>query len=498
MQAHIKNLGLSSTREYKNWCRSHNFSQGLNKNTRQRRKELDFSNRIKATEILRRKKREGSSVLESVIRFVCALEIRLREDEMLKEPSPEEVATDIASSIHIKNFDFGTRQAVEAVIEVFRKSHHPQLLQDCLLHIEKHSNLLQRKDFWGCDGFNAIIHEIREIVEDRDSWVRPVEHWRPKKKRPADQFSELIRYCFARYPVPRFFDAAWRRGGIQKAWWREIAAGRSIRTAVAEDLPITLTKKMAHLFMRMPNHLSPEEAIVSAQVLSVDGSRHLVRVLCKKFGVDNLAYWRNLEDDDWRMWEIYLIDNEFWLNVIRFFNTDPNLNAAEIDLMIDYIIYKRAETDFRMKGRTTDALLRQAKTWQQHGGSGNGTPDPWESSGIGEFHYQYQEVDASVCIRELLSPADLVNESKSLSHCVGRTSTYAMRCYEGEIAIFTMEVKADSKCHKRLTIEVSLQDDTPQITQVSGLKNRSPREDELKFIEAWAAQEGLKTGFDTS
>ena len=46
MQEHIGQLGISSVEAYKEWCRSHNFSQGLNKNLRQRQDELYVITRV--------------------------------------------------------------------------------------------------------------------------------------------------------------------------------------------------------------------------------------------------------------------------------------------------------------------------------------------------------------------------------------------------------------------------------------------------------------------
>ena len=482
MQAHIKNLGLSSVKDYKKWCRSHNFSQGLNKNKRQRKNELDFFNRINATEILRRKKREGS-LLKNVIRFVCALEIRLRECDYMREPSLEAVCTDIASAMNVVKLDFETCQAVEAMMDVFCDTCDPKLLQDCLLHMEHCSNLLKlRKNFGGIDGFNATIHEIRAIVDDHETWVRPLKHWRPKKSDfPARQFSHLIRHLYALYPVPKFLDAAWNRGSIQKDWWKHIAARQNIRTA--ERLPILLTKRMANYVMAAPSHYSIEKAIVWAQIRSIAGVQHLhlVEPLCTKFCVKDEAY----------MWDIFVNDNDFWLNVMRFFsNTDPKLSPSLIEIMIDYIIYQKygggGQTGFRMKGRRTENLLRQATQWQQQ-------QDQWERSGIGGLYREDASGARRVkywCVRELLSPSALITESKILSHCVGNTNYYMNRCYEGRSAIFTMELKEDAQFHKLLTIEVSL-DDSPQIVQVAGLKNRRATEEERFWIAVWADQEGL-------
>ena len=62
MQEHIRQLGISSVEGYKEWCRTHNFSQGLDKNPRQRRDELYVLSRTRATRIMA--KREERPQLE--------------------------------------------------------------------------------------------------------------------------------------------------------------------------------------------------------------------------------------------------------------------------------------------------------------------------------------------------------------------------------------------------------------------------------------------------
>ena len=165
----------------------------------------------------------------------------------------------------------------------------------------------------------------------------------------------------------------------------------------------------------------------------------------------------------------------------------------------------RDYTDFRMKGRTAAALLRQAETWQRNLKKIETLEYvEWQRSGIGAFHLQ--EVDTpseshkSWSIRELRSTVELAEEGRALEHCLSDTSrfnddfSYAKRCYTGEISIWTMEMEIQenpSECRKVLTISVSLKG-TPEITDISGIKNRNPTAEEVSIISNWAAQEGLE------
>src|SRR4029077_20734691 len=64
-------------------------------------------------------------------------------------------------------------------------------------------------------------------------WQRPLEGWVPPEETDM-QFSSLARHLLARYDVPRFLDAAWRKGltiegFVEQNWFKLIGMGHSIR-----------------------------------------------------------------------------------------------------------------------------------------------------------------------------------------------------------------------------------------------------------------------------
>ena len=419
------------------------------------------------------KKKKSASILEKVIPMIGALEIRVRaaQDARMNR-------YDIESAMDLK-LGKTTGKVVESMIAAFMRTTSPELLQDCLLHLESHSKLLR---------YHSTINTVRELVDDRKSWIRPFQSWHPKSHSPHRQLSELLRHCYALYPVPRFMDDAfsnfaWRLGGEKKEWFKHVGAGYNMRTA--KSLPIPLTKKMAHYFLMAPHHYSIEEAFVSAQVRAVGGGRQLVSRLCKIF-----VY-------DFEYWSRFVKDNAFWLNVIRFLKANPKLDGSHVELIVDYIYDQKYENardpiDFSMKGRTADALLRAAETWKQ---DLDGIREKqWPPSGIGGF--LFQEVDVDTCslksgsIRELLSTKELVAEGHLMRHCLKENFSYAKSCYERKLSIWTMEMREEtSKCDKILTIAVSLKEN-PKIIEVAS-HNRCLTAEELFLVEAWADQEGI-------
>jgi hypothetical protein len=113
MQAHIHQLGLSSVEEYKNWCRHNNFTQGLDKNSRQLRNELSMVTVIKASEILENEKKYRN--LNEIIPKIYNGEI---QSQKLRKGSAKEIAL------------------------AFERSYYPKMLLKLLLYLEQNTNLL--------------------------------------------------------------------------------------------------------------------------------------------------------------------------------------------------------------------------------------------------------------------------------------------------------------------------------------------------------------------
>ena len=552
MQAHIQRLGLSSVKAYKKWCRQHDFSRCLNKTLRQRRKEIDYVCGIKAMERLQAKKRDPS-LLARVVPMIGALAkhytaewsamkasydaawyevwahhehekgrfgqkkryraarsaINARQDAALNQlTARHEAARDALKARYkrealkaVKSLDVKLGQsALEVVTEVinaFVRSSEIDLFRDCLLHLESASNLLRGA---------LYIDYIRELADDCEQWVRPIQEWHPKSSRPSRQFSELLRYLYAARsypPIPLFMDTAWKNSG-QRELFHHVAAGENVRTA--EYWPVPPTRKMAYYFLMvpMPAGSAIEKAFVCAQVRSIlgGGGRQLVNILWKKFGTDAEGGLEN--------WARFVRDNGFWLNVIRFLGAHPKLEANQVDLIVDYVHSQkyeaRADTDFSMKGRTVEALLRRAETWQRDiEGLAALERVQWQPSGIGEF--DFRDVDTGSgsqrywAIREVCSTHELVQAGRVLLNCLSDVSrfnenfSYAKRCYTGELSIWTLEARENTSSRKVLMIAVSLKEGIPEIIEVSGRKNRGPTDAEVRIVDRWAAEEDLKCNY---
>ena len=453
MQEHIQQLGIASIEAYREWCRTHNFNQGLDKNSRQRRDELYVFTRTQAIKIMTKEKKDRN--LSEILPKIYNQELR---SEKLQNP------------------------ALRAISEAFESSIAPKVLLKLLLHLENNSDLLKE---------TLYVQGIAALANHHESWIRSPEKWKVRKHNRDRQFSELARHLLAAYEVPLFMDCVWFNGNVtHQTWFKYIGTGQNIRTA--PDIPIPLTKKMAHHFLQAPRHYTIEEALRWGQVHALGGDKYLADALR---GTRLTGTFNN---------------DDFWINVIRFFIANPMLDVSHANPIIDYIWHQKyenqrvfvergvareigpAQPNFSMRGRTPETLLRQVEAWHgQLGREAKGGELEWIRSEIGEFHTLEGSEEARNMkfwsIRELLSSDELIDESRALKHCV---STYARSCHTGRSSIWTMEIEDENGRRKILTIEVAPR--AKVIRQVRGKQNRSPTPKEKDLLDRWAEQEGLR------
>ena len=453
MQEHLQQLGISSVEAYKEWCRAHSFNQSLDKNSRQRRDELYVLTRTQAVKIMVKEKKDRN--LSEILPKIYNQELRSE-----KQQNP----------------------VTRAISQAFESSIAPKVLLKLLLHLENNSDLLKETTY---------IRGIAALANHHGSWIRSVETWKVKKHNRDRQFSELARHLLAAYEVPIFMDSVWFNGNVtHQTWFKHIGTGQNIRTA--SDMPISLTKKMAHHFLKAPRQYTIEEALRWGQVHALGGNRYLA---------DALRGTRLIEA---------FSNDDFWLNVIRFFIAHPMLDVNHVNPIIDYIWHQKyenqrvfvergvareigpAQPNFSMRGRTPETLLRQVEGWHGELGSVSKNRElEWHGSEIGEFHLlEGSEAARNMkfwSIRELLSSDELIDESRALRHCV---STYASSCHTGRSSIWSMEIEDENGRRKILTIEVA--PGAKVIRQVRGKQNRSATPKEKDLLGKWADQEGLR------
>ena len=276
--------------------------------------------------------------------------------------------------------------------------------------------------------------------------------------------------------MPAFMDIAWFLGGEdearqQQGWFVHVGTGGNIRKA---DVPLTLTKKMAHLFLESPHDYTIYEAFRCGQILGLGGEEPLVRA------VNSTRLGSSFDCES------------FWHKVVHFFVNNPMLDPDEVGPIVDYIhnqkYVSREETvggevvrlppeqpNFSIKGRSIVKLLRQVEFWHRQLARQNRLPAKvWEPAGFNDLDWtetdNYGNKKDHWTITELVTVKELSLEGRRMHHCVG---SYANNCKNGRTSVWSMQVTTpEDETHRVMTIAV--QNGSRSITQARGKCNARP------------------------
>ncbi len=356
-----------------------------------------------------------------------------------------------------------------------------------------------------CEAKTAILdrHQVARyrpallaLSAHRRDWLRTPDAWESSEGIAQQQFGSLVRHLVARYDVPRFLDTAWTEGltpdGVQyQGWFKHVAAGRNPRTA--RGLPIPMTKRMAHHFLRAPDDFGILAAIRLGQVISLGGDEVMARsLLGTRLGTD-------------------FREHEFWTSVVRWFISHPELSPADHGPIIDFLHEQKfvpsvlnpasrltgqprqsllvaPQPNLTMKGRTPDAMLRSVEQWHRRLASQPMTYREWKPSGIVPLVVvEGAGADRRVFeTTELICTEELQQEGQAMRHCI---ATYWQRCSTGQTSVWTLTVEdASGRIERLLTLEVG--NGQRRVVQARGLANRMPTVEELAILARWTGLRG--------
>ena len=469
---HLQSLGLENVGDYKNWCRQHGFSCRLAKADCQRERERLIATREIATARLVESKKNAK--LPSAIHDIFTGQLR---------------------RVGFRSPSF------TAIQRVYEATQSDRLIRAKLLsllqHVQSITNFFNTAPAipqLGLHLGNTWIDALLALAHHWQTWLRPVEDWQPRTHNTRRQFASLAHHLLAEHPVPIFMDSVWFLGTDATAirrqrWFTHIGRGKNLRTA---DIPLPLTKRMAHHFLLAPNHFTVDQGLRWGQVLGLGGTAHLAQaVISTRLG-------QQFENDD------------FWITVIRFFIDNPMLDLVHLGPIIDYLqnqrfekrdefvapgVFKRMpspQPNLTMKGRSPEGLLRQVERWHwQLAHEKVDLKSQWPGSGIMGFDcIEGKEGTPSLrrwTIRELLNSHALVAEGRAMRHCVG---SYAQSCSRRVTSIWTLQMQNHEGNHRILTVEVRLSDKV--LCQARGKRNVLPDGKSRDILRRWAAKEGLR------
>ncbi|MFK8029837.1 MAG: PcfJ domain-containing protein [Gammaproteobacteria bacterium] len=363
------------------------------------------------------------------------------------------------------------------------------LLRDFIMRIWVRSKLPVKSEHR--DGQTLYyIDALISVYRLRESWIRPLDDWRPKTHNREKQFLSLVRHLLVSYKVPEFFESVWFRRDDSaqqyQQWYVDIGAGQSMREGPS---PIPLTKKTAHHFMHAPRGYSIEQAVRFGQIRALGGSRKLcAAVIETRLGAD-------------------FSNDLFWQSVLRFFIANPTLDLTQVGPVIDFLYHQKFEQqelqldggavrrvpppqpNLSMQKRTLTSLQTQVDEWHERLGKVKvDAAMRWSASTIRPAAYVRGKDDKQIIwrINELLSQKELLQEGRALKHCVVR---YSSGCLAGRTSIWSLTREdACGNVRRSQTIEVSRH---KKIVQCRGLGNRYPTEQERYFVRLWAKSEAL-------
>jgi len=337
------------------------------------------------------------------------------------------------------------------------------------------------------------IKALRNIYLKKDSFVNKIETWKKNTYNLERQIKSIARHLFCVYPIPKFMDNIWLNDPSEWHINLFIHLGKGWSPRKFADLPVPLSKKESIHFLLAPENYTPIEAIVWAKVFAHGGDERLVRPMMESRIV------RNLENKTW----------EFWETVLKFFVEQPLLDINNIAPICDYINYVKFESrtqprpgggwitikpenpDFKVNGRTVQALVRGMERWHKEMGSSKTKINfkNWEGFKIDNYEVSYgkDEKRKTYSFTQLLSETSLKTEGRTHGHCV---AGYANTCATGRTSIWSMVVSDNiGLCKNLLTIEVSPQ---KTIVQCRGKLNRLADSHEWMVVQQFAGSRNLE------
>lgn len=173
---------------------------------------------------------------------------------------------------------------------------------------------------------------IEDIKEYRQYFLRSEKDFvvKTKSKERAKQVKELVRHVFNKYTVPDFLYNVWteksnnliRKQFDFKKWYICVANGGSLYKEITKE---HLTKKETHTFLTCAHKVNIEEALIYA-VAKSEGANDGIALRIARSKINEHAL------------------SEYWKQNIRWFVKHTPENIAQINDLVDFLIYKKQES----------------------------------------------------------------------------------------------------------------------------------------------------------
>jgi hypothetical protein len=343
------------------------------------------------------------------------------------------------------------------------------------------------------NGHHPGVEALVNLSRLAGTHVRTATDWPGTSASWQQAVCSLAQHLVCTYAVPPFLAASWYAvdgayAEEKRGWFVGHTRGASFRSL---NLPIAMTRRMEHIFLRSHDHLAIEHAMRRAELLGLGASDALVKaILSTRLATD-------------------LRNGEFWRTVWMFLIANAwAIDLAQIGPMIDFIQAIRHERvavetpdgiilrdpplpSFSMKGRTVQSMLRLMQDWHRRLGLANGGLT-WAPSELQPMLMEEALPDPSAPpvvwqLMELTTGAQLRTEGTGLRHCV---ASYGDRCWRGASRIWSLRVRRGEKVRHVLTIEVDMK--RRVVIQARGWGNRAPSGKPFRLLQNWAVRERVR------
>lgn len=303
---------------------------------------------------------------------------------------------------------------------------------------------------------------------------------------------KLVYNLFADFGISYFFISHFMNGNLntqEKEWFYDVLQGRNL--VYSKNLPCTLSKKTAHFFNTIP-----QEWKNKANELTFESPKGLYGITNQNYTLtQSLIYctiYYEVKDEIYAkevLRNLRGADNvDFWISTLcKLYH--KGLRVADMNQVIDYIddqvIRNGRQINFNTKKLSN--LLAESSIWHEElrlmrmGYYRRTCTLP--KSEINTYKTEYQ--DKKYKVEQLLTNKDLIEEGRTLSHCVG---TYTNNCIDRGSYIFSLCLEQENEENTPLiTIEVNAN----TIRQKKGKKNRPCSQEEDYIIRNWAKENKL-------
>jgi hypothetical protein len=318
-------------------------------------------------------------------------------------------------------------------------------------------------------------HYLARLEPYRALALRAPEQWRCKLRArcPDLRFLELVKFTFARFPVPKHLESVWLEPPDValhadtaepdfRRWYIAAAQGGSLYREYTHRL---LSRAETHSFLNAPSKVkSARHALWYAVARAQGDGAAALRVARTKLVVFPLSH--------------------FWKDVARYFARNQ-ISILEMNDLVDFIrAAKVADPAFNLNGRTLQALRRRMLEWHAWLRKGEQVGcQRWAGSTIPNSTREFN--GAIWRFKQIKREERLFEEGERMRHCV---AAYKRACIEGALSIWSLTLERNGRLHRCLTLEV---DATGVVVQARGLANRRASAEELAVIAEWAAEQGL-------